>query len=101
AGDWFFRGLCLREIAERNESRVEHRAAAQSFLRALEVGGFETEGRYFAADSLLSLDDLSSDELTQAEKLVAELSALPRQDFLMDTLKQRLDLRKKLMEGNG
>ncbi|HMZ51384.1 MAG TPA: hypothetical protein PKH51_11820 [Candidatus Sumerlaeota bacterium] len=100
AGDWFFRGLALRELAERNDSRRDHRAAAHSFLRALEVGGFETEARYFAADSLLSLDDLSGDEIAQAEKLVAELATLPRRDFVMDTLVQRLKLRKKLMEGN-
>ncbi|MCC6547517.1 hypothetical protein IT570_10155 [Candidatus Sumerlaeota bacterium] len=99
--DWFFRGLSLREVAQKGDGTAGYRAAAQSFLRALEVGGLEVEGRYFAADSLLSLENLSMEEMAQAERLVAELSALPQQDFLMDTLRQRLELRKKLMEGNG
>ncbi|MCC5877430.1 MAG: hypothetical protein JJU11_14515 [Candidatus Sumerlaeia bacterium] len=98
AGDWFFRGLATLEATRPDEDPELLRTAAACFLRALEEESFLLEGRYFAADALLLLDEPTDEEFQHAALLIQELEKAPSRDFIIDVLKRRLELRAQLTD---
>lgn len=96
--DWFFRGLSALECARQEEDQELHRLAASCFLRTIEEGEFRLEATYFAADALLSLEQPDDHEFEHAVNLVTELLAAPSRDFMITSLRRRLELRAQLLE---
>lgn len=96
--DWFFRGLATLETARPTDDPQRLRLAAACFLRTIEEGSMELEGRYFAADALLSLETPTREEFRQASHLVEELEKAPSRDFLIDALRERLKLRGRMLQ---
>lgn len=96
--DWFFRGLAALETArQKRDDQQLHRQAAACFLRTLETGEFTLEATYFAADALVSLEDPTGHEFQHAVELVQKLLDSPSRDFLVTSLRKRLELRANLL----
>lgn len=97
SSDWFFRGLAALEEARRLDDPQTFRLAAGSFQRSFEDSpAFQAEGRYFAADALLSLEKPTEREYVEAKALVSELEAMSNKGMVIDMLKERLALRAQL-----
>ncbi|MBI5155164.1 hypothetical protein HZA57_08000 [Candidatus Poribacteria bacterium] len=91
-----YRGIALREIAQRQPSDESFRRA----IASLEKASLLQDSRglcYMLADCLVQLADPTGNEVAAMNRLVGELRDSGATDPLVDSLVKRWELRKKLL----
>ncbi|MEQ8819105.1 MAG: hypothetical protein RLY93_02595 [Sumerlaeia bacterium] len=94
----YYQGLVARELGQRLEDEARLASAADRFRRASSIQTSRGVD-YLLADCLIQLSSPNPEDLSDMDRIVAELMAANPDDPLVASLKKRYELRKRLLEG--